>query len=153
MNPLGRRAVLVRGSAIAVCAFTGLVTGRDVRAADDDDDFAFSAASMDEALRALGGVPAVGSQIVLTVPDVAENGAVVPVTVECGLAGANEIYIVVEANPNPLCVRFTIPPGTEPFVSTRIKMAESSNVYAVVRANGKLYSTFKSTAVTVGGCG
>lgn len=151
MKPLARREVLLRGSALAAFAFTGLVTGREARAADDD--LAFDAVSMHEALRALGGVPAVGSQIVLTVPDLAENGALVPVTVDCSLPGANEIYIVVEANPNPLCVRFSIPPGTEPFVATRIKMAESSNIYAVVRADGKLYSTFKSTVVTVGGCG
>lgn len=151
MNKLGRRDVLMRGSALAVFAFTGLVTGRNAQAAEED--LAFDAATMQEALRALGGVPAVGSQVVLTVPDLAENGAVVPVTVDCNLPGAHEIFIVVEANPNPLCVRFTIPQGTEPFVSTRIKMAESSNIYAVVRANGKLYSTFRSTAVTVGGCG
>lgn len=151
MSKLGRREVLMRGSALAAFAFTGLVTGRNAQAGEED--LAFDAATMQEALRALGGVPAVGSQIVLTVPDLAENGAVVPVTVECNLPGAHEIFIVVEANPNPLCVRFTIPQGTEAFVSTRIKMAESSNIYAVVRANGKLYSTFRSTAVTLGGCG
>jgi sulfur-oxidizing protein SoxY len=64
-----------------------------------------------------------------------------------------EIFVVVEANPNPLCVRFTIPEGTEPFVSTRIKMAESSRIYAVVRADGKLYAAARATNVTVGGCG
>ena len=151
MSTLGRREMLMRGSALAAIAFTGMVTGRNADAAEED--LAFDAATMQEALRALGGVPALGSQIVLTVPDLAENGAMVPVTVDCNLPGAHEIFIVVEANPNPLCVRFTIPQGTEPFVSTRIKMAESSNIYAVVRADGKLYSTFKSTAVTVGGCG
>ncbi len=151
MSTLGRREMLIRGSALAAFAFTGMVTGRNAHAAEED--LAFDAATMQEALRALGGVPALGSQIVLTVPDLAENGAMVPVTVDCNLPGAHEIFIVVEANPNPLCVRFTIPQGTEPFVSTRIKMAESSNIYAVVRADGKLYSTFKSTAVTVGGCG
>ena len=151
MSTLGRREMLMRGSALAAIAFTGMVTGRNADAAEED--LAFDAATMQEALRALGGVPALGSQIVLTVPDLAENGAMVPVTVDCNLPGAHEIFIVVEANPNPLCVRFTIPQGTEPFVSARIKMAESSNIYAVVRADGKLYSTFKSTAVTVGGCG
>ena len=151
VSKLGRREMLMRGSAMAACAFTGLATGRVALAAEDD--LAFNAATMQEALRVLGGVAASGTQIILTVPDLAENGAVVPVSVECNLPGAHEIFIVVEANPNPLCVRFTIPPGTEPFVATRIKMAESSKVYAVVRADGKLYSTFKSTAVTVGGCG
>ena len=58
-----------------------------------------------------------------------------------------------EKNPNPLTATFTIPDGTEPYVSTRTKMGESTNVYAVVKADGKLYSTFKETKVTLGGCG
>jgi sulfur-oxidizing protein SoxY len=151
MNRVARREVLARGAALAALAFTGMATGRGALAAEED--LAFNAVSMQDALRALGGIPAVGSQIVLSAPDVAEDGAVVPVAVECSLPDVREIFIVVEANPNPLCVRFTIPEGTEPFVSTRIRMAESSSIYAVVRAGGKLYSASRSTAVTVGGCG
>jgi sulfur-oxidizing protein SoxY len=151
MSRLGRRDVLMRAGAWSALAFGGMLTSREALAIDEE--FAFNAPSMHEALRALGGIPAVGSQIVLTAPDVAENSAVVPVTVECSLPGVKEIFVVVEANPNPLCVRFSIPEGTEPFVSTRIKMAESSKLYAVVRADGKLYAASKSTTVTIGGCG
>lgn len=151
MNQLGRREVLVRAGAWSALFFAGMVTSREALAIDEE--FAFNAPTMQEALRALGGIPATGAQIVLTAPDVAENGAVVPVSVECGLPGVQEIFVVVEANPNPLCVRFTIPQGTEAFISTRIKMAESSKIYAVVRADGQLYSTSKATTVNLGGCG
>jgi sulfur-oxidizing protein SoxY len=132
-------------------ALAGLAIGHETRAAEDE--LAFNAVSVDDALRALGGSAASGAQILLDVPDLAEDGATVPITVDCALPGVGEIFIVVEANPNPLCVRFTIPPGTEPYVSTRVRMAASSKVYAVVRANGQLYSTHRTTVVTVGGCG
>lgn len=136
---------------MAALAGAGLLAGRDARAADDE--LAFGAVSMPEALRALGGIPAVDREIVLTLPDLAENGAVVPVTVESHLPGTRDIFIVVEANPNPMVVRFTFPEGTEPFVSTRIKMAQTSQVYAVVRAEGRLYAARRETQVIVGGCG
>ena len=108
---------------------------------------------MDEALKALGGIPAVESQIVFTLPELVENGAVVPVSVESKLRGTSEIFIVVEANPNPMAARFTIPEGTEPFVATRIKVAQTCSVFALVRAEGKLYSASRLTKVTIGGCG
>ena len=133
--------------------FAGLVACgmSGVRAAEDE--LAFGASSMHEALEALGSVPTAGAQIVLTLPDLAENGAVVPVTVESLLPGTQDIFIVVEANPNPMVVRFNFPQGTDAWVSTRIKMAESSKVYAIVRAEGRLYSACCDTRVTVGGCG
>lgn len=116
------------------------------------EELAFGAESMPEALRALGSISAIESEIMLTVPDIAENGAMVPVEVDCRLPRTEEIFIVVASNPNPLVVRFTIPDGTQPFVSTRIKMAETSPVYAIVRAGGRLYSVSKNTQVTIGGC-
>jgi sulfur-oxidizing protein SoxY len=91
--------------------------------------------------------------IVITSPDIAENGAVVPVAVTSNIPKTQEIYILVEKNPNPLTATFTIPDGTEPFMSVRTKMGQSSNVYAVVKADGKLYSAFRETKVTLGGCG
>lgn len=151
MLSLARREFLAGAGGLAALFAMGLLPGREALAAEEE--YAFNAPSLREALRALGGIPASGSDVVLTIPDVAENGAVVPVSVECSLPGTTEIFIVVEANPNPLVVRFTIPEGTEPFVSTRIKMAATSNVCAVVRADGRLYSASKSTAVTIGGCG
>ena len=148
---LQRRDVLRRSAALTALVSGGLLCGREVQAAGEES--AFVAESMQDALRALGGIPALDHEIVLSAPDLAENGAVVPVTVESHLPGTQEIFIVVEANPNPLVVRFTIPQGTEPFVSTRIKMAETSSVYAVVRAQDKLYAVSCRTEVTIGGCG
>jgi sulfur-oxidizing protein SoxY len=147
---LGRRAAL-RGSLGAALLACGLARSGAALAADET--LAFDATSVQDALSALGGIPAVGSEIVLTIPDTAENGALVPVSVACSLPGTREMFIVVESNPNPLVVRFSIPEGTEPFVATRIKMADTGNVYAVVKAQGKLYSACQRTQVTVGGCG
>jgi sulfur-oxidizing protein SoxY len=149
--PYRRRDVLRQGGVFTALAACGLLTARAARAAEDD--LVFAAASMREALDALGSVPTSDTQIVLSAPDRAENGAIVPVTVESRLPGTQDIFIVVEANPNPMVVRFTVPEGTDPWVSTRIKMAESSKVYAIVRAGGRLYSVSRDTQVTVGGCG
>jgi sulfur-oxidizing protein SoxY len=149
--PYRRRDLLQQGGVFAALAACGLLAGREARAAQDE--LVFGAVSMSEALGVLGSVTSSAAQIVLTVPELAENGAVVPVTVESRLPGTREIYLVVEANPNPTVVRFTFPEGTEPWVATRIKMAESSTVYAIVRADGRLYSACCDTRVTVGGCG
>ena len=146
-----RRHLLQQGGVFAALAACGLLSARDVHAAEDA--LAFGASSIHEALEALGSVPSAGAQIVLSLPELAENGAVVPVTVESLLPGTQDIFIVVEANPNPMVVRFTIPQGTDAWVSTRIKMAETSTVYAIVRAEGRLYSACRDTRVTVGGCG
>jgi sulfur-oxidizing protein SoxY len=146
-----RRALLARGGALAALAGCGLLTGREVLAASADR--AFEATTLAEVMRLIGGAPPASTAIELTTPDLVENGAVVPVTVTSRLAGTQEICIVAEFNPNPLIVRFTIPPGTEPFIATRVKMAQSCSVYAVVRAEGKLYAAVRDTKVIVGGCG
>jgi sulfur-oxidizing protein SoxY len=146
-----RRNVLKQGSALAALVACGLLTARQAQAFADAS--AFELKTMDEALKALGGTPADSKDINITSPDIAENGAVVPVAVTSNLPKTQEIYIVVEKNPNPLTAGFTIPEGTDPFVSTRVKMGQSTNVYAVVKADGKLYSTHKETKVTLGGCG
>ena len=77
----------------------------------------------------------------------------VKIAVTSNLPKTQEIYILVEKNPNPLTATFTIPDGTEPYVSVRAKMGQSTNVFAVVKADGKLYSTSRETKVTLGGCG
>jgi sulfur-oxidizing protein SoxY len=144
-----RRDLLAQGGVCAALLACGLV-GRRAAAATDGG---FAGTTLQEALRALGGIPEVDAGILLDVPDEAENGAVVPLTVTWALPGASEIAIVVESNPNPMVARFTIPEGTEPFVATRIKMAGNSRVYAVLAAQGRLYCAAKETRVTVGGCG
>ena len=92
-------------------------------------------------------------QIMLKVPDIAENGAVVPVTVKTDLADVESISVIVENNPTPLVAMFELSPQSVADVSVRIKMGESSMVQTVVKAGGKFYSASKEVKVTIGGCG
>jgi len=89
----------------------------------------------------------------MKIPDIAENGAVVPVTVSTDLADVESISVVVDNNPTPLAASFDLNPKMVPVVSVRIKMGQSSNVRAIVKAGGNLYSTSKEVKVTIGGCG
>ncbi len=115
---------------------------------------AFEAKSAGDALKALAGAtPTESKDVVLTAPDIAENGAVVPVGVTSAIPKTESIAILVEKNPNMLAAVFDIPPGTDPAVTTRIKMGQSSNVYALVKADGKYYVATKEIRVTLGGCG
>jgi sulfur-oxidizing protein SoxY len=93
------------------------------------------------------------SHVTIKAPDIAENGAVVPITVKTDLAGVESVSIIVPNNPNPLAALFELTPSSGGMVSTRIKMAETSDVHAVVKAGGKLYSASKEVKVTIGGCG
>ena len=93
------------------------------------------------------------SKIIIKAPDIAENGAVVPVTVKTSLPNVESVSILVDENPNPLAAQFHITPGNNGDVGTRIKMGKKSNVTAVVKSNGKLYTSSKFVKVTRGGCG
>ncbi len=116
---------------------------------------AFQATDPDAALKALFGDKTVSesAEVSLKVPDIAENGAVVPVTIATSLAGARTISIVVAANPNPLSATFTLLEGAAPEISTRIKMGESSDVIAAVETDAGIFVTRKNVKVTIGGCG
>jgi sulfur-oxidizing protein SoxY len=115
---------------------------------------AFDAKSVNDVVKAMGGSAAEKSgDITITAPDIAENGAVVPVAVSSKLANVESISILVEKNPNALAAQFDIPAGTEANVGTRVKMGQSSNVHAVVKAGGKYYVATKEVKVTLGGCG
>ncbi|ELX11857.1 sulfur oxidation protein SoxY [Janthinobacterium sp. HH01] len=151
MNPT-RRTVLKASSALGLLVACGLVTSQQALAATGREGF--SAKSLADALAAVGGTPADSKDIVITSPDIAENGAVVPVSVASNIPGTSEIYFFVEKNPNPLAAKFIIPDGTTTAVQSRLKMGQSTNVVAVVKtADGKLYSATKETKVTLGGCG
>lgn len=93
-----------------------------------------------------------GDRVRITVPASVEDGAVVPVSVESSLARTQEIAILVDKNPIALAARFRIPEGTEAFVSTRIKVAESGPIRALVTASGRLYTASAQTQITMGGC-
>ena len=151
MKHTTRRDVLQQGGAFGALVACGLLTAQQARAAVDGA--AFDVKTLAEALKFLGGTAADSAELSISSPDIAENGAVVPISVTSKLPKTQEIYILVEKNPQPLTATFTLPEGTEPFVSTRVKMGQSTNVFAVVKADGKLYSTSKETKVTLGGCG
>ena len=116
---------------------------------------AFEAKTLGDTVKAIGGsAPAQRKDIAfVSTPDIAENGAVVPIGVTSAIPKTESIAILIEKNPNMLAAAFEIPPGTDPAISTRVKMGESSNVYALVKADGKYYVASKEIKVTLGGCG
>jgi sulfur-oxidizing protein SoxY len=116
---------------------------------------AFDTHSLDETVKVLGGAsPTPSTSVVFfSTPDIAENGAVVPIGVTSNVPKTESIAILIEKNPNTLAAVFDVPPGTEPSLSTRVKMAQTSNVFALVKADGKFYVAAKEIKVTLGGCG
>jgi sulfur-oxidizing protein SoxY len=150
-----RRTVLKTGSGAALLsllAAAGIITPGFALA--DWNKAAFDAKSMADTLKALGiEQPAESKDVQLTGPDIAENGAVVPVGVTSAIAGTTMIAILIDKNPNALAASFTLPEGTEPNVQTRVKMGQTSNVYALVKAGNKYYMATKEIKVTLGGCG
>ena len=115
---------------------------------------AFDAKLLDEVLRNVGARSAVeSSQIDLKAPEIAENGAIVPVEITSRIPGTQSMYIIAEKNPQPLVAIFDFRPGLEPFISTRIKMGESAKIRVLVKAAGKFYVSTQEVKVTIGGCG
>ena len=117
---------------------------------------AFDTKSLNDAVKALGGQTATESKDIqfVNTPDIAENGAVVPFTITTRIPNTESIALLVEKNPNILAANFAIPDGTEPWVNTRVKMAQTSNVIALVKGgDGKFYYASKEVKVTLGGCG
>jgi len=115
---------------------------------------AFSTKSIADTVRALGAsAPAANKAIEIKAADIAENGLLVPLEVTSNIPKTESIAILVEKNPSTLSAVFNIPAGTDAFVSTRLKMAESSDVYVLVRADGRNYFARKEIRVTLGGCG
>ena len=150
-----RRNVLKSGSGAAllsVLAAAGIITPGVALA--DWNKAAFEAKSMADTLKALGATtPADSKDVQLTAPDIAENGAVVPIGVASTLPNVTMVAIMVEKNPTTLAASFTLPAGTEPNIQTRVKMGQTSNVFAVVKSDGKFFMTSKEIKVTMGGCG
>lgn len=116
---------------------------------------AFQAKTLQETLKALGvqGTPAESKDIVINAPEIAENGAVVPVSIKSNLPKTEQMALLVEKNPNQLAGAYEMLEGASPEVSMRIKMGETSDVTALVKADGKYYMTRKEIKVTLGGCG
>jgi len=153
----GRRKVLkgTGGAAVMGLAMVaGLFRPGSAFAQASWNKSAFETKSFNDTVKAMGGATAAESKdITITSPDIAENGAVVPFTISSKIPKTENVAILIEKNPNTLAASFAIPEGTEPWVNTRVKMGQTSNVIALVKADGKFYYTSKEVKVTLGGCG
>ncbi|MEN9419501.1 MAG: hypothetical protein RI988_3121 [Pseudomonadota bacterium] len=149
-----RREMLAHGSAVlGLMAAAGLLPAT---AYANWTKAAFDAKTMAEAVKALGagGSPVESKDVTLTGPDIAENGAVVPVGCSTTLPGVKRMAILVEKNPSVLASVFDVTDAVDASFSTRVKMGQSSNVYAVAMMNdGKVLYAVKEIKVTLGGCG
>jgi sulfur-oxidizing protein SoxY len=152
-----RRLILQGAASVVLVGLGTLPFGFAPAFAAANDKYpedAFRQKSDADAIKALYGKTAEPSdKVKLDAPEIAENGAVVPISVSSSLADVTSISILVAENPNALAASYRIPAGTMPSVANRLKMAKTTNVIAVVEAGGKLYSTSKEVKVTVGGCG
>jgi sulfur-oxidizing protein SoxY len=150
---LHRRDLLTFAGGGAVLAVAGLLRSGRAWAATWNKA-GFESKAMADVMKSLGAADAAESRdIVITAPDIAENGAVVPIAVTSKLSNTQQISIVAEKNPFPLAATFDVSGGGEGYVSTRIKMGQTSDVWAIVKAGGKYFSARKEVKITVGGCG
>jgi len=152
-----KRRIFLKGSlgagAVGVAVGAGLLSPQAVLAAWPKA--AFESKEVPSALSALMGTDATtpSADISIKAPDIAENGAVVPITVSTGMSGISQIAVIAENNPYPLIAAFDLGKNALGFVSTRIKMGKTGDVIAVVKAGGKMYAARKGVKVTIGGCG
>ena len=148
-----RREALKRSAAAASLLAAGGMFPQHAQAWNPG---AFNGKTVQEAIRAFGAVaaPVESKDVVITGPDIAENGAVVPLGVSTSLAGIKQLLILVEKNPSPLVAMFNVSDAVEANFLTRAKMGQSSDVYAVAITNdGKALFSKKEIKVTLGGCG
>lgn len=140
-------------SALGLAWTTGMLAS--VRAWAVWPKAAFEAKESRETLEALfpGAAPAPSSAIAITLPEIAENGGQVPVVVRTDLPDVYSITVIAEANPRPLVATATYGPRAMPMLSTRMKLAKTMKITAVVRSGGKLYSSAREVKVSIGGCG
>lgn len=148
---INRRNVIKACAVLPLLVKVGFLT--NVQAATWNKG-AFEATSMDGLLKALGAsAPTASGDISIVAPEIAENGAVVRVVVESKLAKTESVAVLVEKNPNMLAGDFHFVEGTEPFIGVNVKMAQTSNITVLAKADGKWFSTTKEVKVTLGGCG
>ncbi len=142
----------INAGAIAMASSCGLLVPGSIVAAWNKRGF--TAKGIDTSMKINGLDTAIDSgQVKIKAPDIAENGAVVPVTVSSSIFGVNKITLLTEKNGTPLTAIFNLAKNSEAYVSTRIKMGKTSNIIAVVKAGGKFYKAHKEVKVTIGGCG
>lgn len=139
----------VTGAAVT----SGLIKPTEAFAASHEKDLT-KAKSVDEVLAILGAAGAEESdQIKIKSPEIAENGAVVPIGITSNIDGTNEIVAIVANNPVPFAAKYTITEKSVAKVKSRFKMAKTTDVIALVKANGKFYTAKSNVKVTKGGCG
>ena len=149
-----RRLLLQGAGSVALIGFGFGVMPALAAANDKYPEDAFKQKGDADAIKALYGKTAEASdKVKLDAPEIAENGAVVPIAVATTLTGVTSISFLVSENPNALAASYVIPEGTVPAVANRLKMAKTCNVIAIVESGGKLYSATREVKVTVGGCG
>ena len=151
-----KRRMFLKGSlaagTVGVAVGAGLLTPSSVLAAWPKA--AMEARSVEDALNGVGLSGATESgDIKIKAPDIAENGAVVPVTISTSMAGVTSMAIVIAKNGTPLSSTYELGKGTQAYISTRVKMGKTSDVMAIVKAGGKVLSAKKEVKVTIGGCG
>lgn len=154
MNQLRRRLIKLSGAAatLTFAAAAGLLRSATALAAWNTP--AFESKAVADALKGLGAANMIESKdIVITAPDIAENGAVVPIAVASRIPNSQSISIIAEKNPFPLTSTYDIANGGDAYVSVRLKIGQTSNVRAVVKADGKFYTAVKEVKITIGGCG
>ena len=150
---LNRRQVLSHAARVATLLAGAGLLPQAAHAAYNSA--AFESKSMADLIKVLGGsAPVESKDVVLVAPDIAENGAVVPVGVSTALPGVKRLMLLVEKNPSVLSAVFDVSDAVDASFTTRVKMGQSSNVYAVAQmADGKLLFAQKEVKVTLGGCG
>ncbi len=154
-----RRAFLKTSLALSAYSFataTGLIASADTQA-EWLANF-FSQGTLNDSLKKSFNIPDVthiqlSDKIELKLPSIAENGAMVPLTITTGLEQVEQFFVFVEKNPVPLAAIFNLSPNVEATASTRLKMAETAEVIVVAKADGKLYKAQQTVKVTIGGCG
>ncbi len=156
MNQSRRQVMqLGAGATVAGLAATAGLLPSAAQAADAPgwNRALFEARSLEEIAKAMGVTATASSDVSIVGPDIAENGAVVPVGIKSSAAGVTMLGIVVEKNPTALVATFQLKEGSVPSIATRIKMAKTSDVFAVARVGDKLLYSKKEIKVTLGGCG
>ena len=156
MKNVQRREFINHGSAVmALAASAGLIAMPSfAQNAAGWNKAAFDAKSLNDVVKAMGGSAATASSdVILSAPEIAENGNVVRMGVEAKMVGASMIALLVEKNPNVLSATFDVIAGSDASFSTNVKMGQTSNVYALAKVGDKFFYSVKEVKVTLGGCG
>jgi sulfur-oxidizing protein SoxY len=138
----------------SLLAFLGLLLAKPLSVLAAWNEQAFGAKTAADALKNIGAAsPAPSKDILIEAPQIAENGAVVPIEISSNIPGTTSIAVVIEKNPFPLAGKFDFKEGALPFVKLNVKMGETSDVRVVAVAGGKHFTASREIKVTIGGCG